>query len=366
MLRSFYRPFRICIYLCCTSLILFIQGCAPKDDYLKPVNYNKLTYFLEDNTQQYSIFLAAFKRTVYYDKLKSDGKYSLLIPGNNVFRLLNISKSSFMTRPQQELNDLMGTHVLPDKIDFQKLPYFQAQQIWTESGYPLIVRKFLINNEDRININGANILSTIEMENGNAYIIDKLLKQSYKNLGDAIGDQPELIYFNTMLAKTGWIDKLKQMNNITVFAPSNAALKAFGYSNLNQIANEDPLILEKIIQQHICTRVIFYSDLSLYPSKLINTNYSDSGYLFYLGYLLRKRGLGKRYGEPIGMLNNSVLQMYYFEGLFADDYTNMVYNTSYLQLRNKDNKIVDVNFELKDIIAGNSVIQILNNVINYN
>jgi len=138
-------------------------------------------------------------------------------------------------------------------------------------------------------INNANVTAAdISAVNGVIHVLDAVLLPSYVAL--AVGTVSEVVLFEkdfTILAaalrKAELLDVVSTTDNITVFAPDNAAFIAAGITSLEGLEKED---LTPILTYHVLGAKVLSSQL---PASGMATTLN--GGKIYLGYLFNSRVL---------------------------------------------------------------------------
>lgn len=251
--------------------VLGIVACEPEDDYYQTIDYNLVGNVLSDNSDNFNLtlFSTLLRQSGMSATLREPGPYTVLAPADLSFYYYGgyTEVSHILTMPKQTMSDLANYHVIDGLYEFDKLPFLFNHEVRTHSGKPLYVTRWLdINTGDTVlTINGAQVSSrNIPASNGMINIIDKVLVPNvHDNLAKAIADDNSLTLFNHAIYKAGLENLLTGTGPYTVFAPSNAAMAAYGFSSIQAVDATDPSELAALVRYHILEDRRFINDYVL-------------------------------------------------------------------------------------------------------
>lgn len=244
--------------------LTWLTGC---EDEVTSFSYDttRISMIVADNANL-SKLNEANKRTEIYDLLLEEGPFTLLAPSDDAFGSLNVN-STGLTR----LTRIMEYHVLNGRYDFHKIPFQFNQEVRSHTGGKMFVTRWIKDVDTVITINGA-IVTPIQKDasNGKIQVINRLLEPYlFDYLSDAVNNEYELTLFNHILQRLPEVKRLlAQPGAYTVYAPTNTAMTSYGLSTL-EIINERPIEeLEKIARYHIVPdRRFVYDYILTTPTK---------------------------------------------------------------------------------------------------
>lgn len=240
-----------------------------KQEIYAPVDFNRINAVLEDN-YNLSLFLAALQRTGMNDVLQQqNGPFTVFVPSDYAFSILGISnRTDLFARPYSWIQKMVNYHVIPGNYQLSKLPFLFNQELQSGSG-KLFVTHWMRGNDTVYTVNGALVsLQDINASNGKIQVIDKVLEPYvFDKISDAIkGDS--LTLFSEALQRSGLMDTLSSSGIFTVFAPSNDAMRRYGYDSIEQVRSAPVEDLRTLCNYHICRNLHFIYDYILTTSGL--------------------------------------------------------------------------------------------------
>ena len=185
------------------ALFTFV-ACVDNDDDV-PMNYyqsKKVTAagFLEENSEQFSEFIAILKRTPYFSMLSTYGTYTLFAPNNDAISryLQRAGYGNVDNIPTETCDTLARTHII-------KKGAFFTTDIVLSSDSDVTNHNALVYY---INKNSKMIDYHDSVTNGVVHVLDNVISSSSLLLPDKIAEDPALTIFSQALSLTGMCDSL--------------------------------------------------------------------------------------------------------------------------------------------------------------
>ena len=204
---------------------------------------------------------------------------TVFAPNNLAFdNLLNaLGKSSINDLPVTLLREIVAYHILGMSVESTEL--VDGQMVET-----LLTDEFVtVDLSDGPKINDSNVIAAdIKAINGVIHAIDAVLQPSY--VADAVGTISEVILFDpdytvlvAALRKADLLETLSTTQDLTLFAPDNAAFIAAGITSLDGLDADD---LTPILTYHVLGAAVLSTEL---PASGIAPTLNGEN--IYLGYL---------------------------------------------------------------------------------
>lgn len=203
---------------------------------------------------------------------------TVFAPTNAAFDavLAALGKTSINDIPTGILKEIVSYHILGQAVMSSQLTNGQVPTL-------LPGESITVNLSDGVKIDNANVIAAdVKAINGVIHAVDGVLLPSY--VETSLGNIGEVVLFNkdyTILAaalrKAELLDAISTTNNITVFAPDNAAFVKAGITSLDGL---DKAALSPILLYHVLGAKVMSSQL---PASGIATTLS-SDQKIYLGY----------------------------------------------------------------------------------
>lgn len=234
------------------TILLLLAACKKSKDITstdKDVT-NRLTYIINDNKFNFSMFSAGLSRTVYAKTLAGPGPYTVLVPGNNAFISMGYTtEQQVLTASADWLNSLIAYHILPGTWQLNSLPFTFNQEITTITGAKMYITRWIKNTDTVLTINGTRVLSNnMPASNGLIQVLDNVLQPMLQpTLSQAIASDSSLTFLNVALQQAGMKDTFAGNKVYTIFAPSNQAFRNLGIPGIDSIRNTDPNVLKNLL-----------------------------------------------------------------------------------------------------------------------
>ena len=202
---------------------------------------------------------------------------TVFAPTNAAFEgvLDALGKESIDDIPVTLLREIVAYHILGTAVTSSELTNGDVETL-------LPGESVTVDLTDGVKINSSNVTAPdIEAVNGVIHVVDGVLLPSF--VATAVGTVSEVVLFEkdfTILAaalrKAELLNTVSTTDNITVFAPDNAAFIAAGITSLEGLEKED---LSPILLYHVLGAKVLSSEL---PSSGIAETLNGN---IYLGYL---------------------------------------------------------------------------------
>lgn len=244
--------------------LFVVTACAPDSDYLVDVDYNKVPHRIQDN-HYLSTFSRILQLTGADRKLDGEGPYTVLVPTNDALLLDGIGPDQVRTLSPAYLGRMVNQHILDGWYELNKLPFLFSQEITSRSGAPIYVTRWVKDQDTVLAINGVTVRPQyLVASNGLISILDRMLPANvHENVVDYINDEGGLTLFAQALVRSGLDRTLRSMTSCTVFAPSNAAMVAYGYPTVQAVRQADADELAALIRYHVQEDRRFVNDFAL-------------------------------------------------------------------------------------------------------
>ncbi|GAA4402416.1 hypothetical protein GCM10023187_17480 [Nibrella viscosa] len=254
-----------------TLLMLLLTGCQPTDN-AQPKTIADI--ILENN--EFTLLRTAMLHGGMADALKG-ANLTLFAPNDAAFRASGLADPAAVTAlPADSVRRLIQYHVLGGRIMSTdvNLPGGTNQGVVTAGGATV----FLLKNNDQLFLNGVKISQADRVAaNGTLHVIDRVLNPSSGNLlTTAKARGLNLLVAAALRASSTNPALLSALTGadvqITLFAPSDAALRAAGYTE-SSISTANPQTLAGLLSYHALPGVYFASQ---FPSGQLNTLLSNN------------------------------------------------------------------------------------------
>ncbi|MCA5003838.1 fasciclin domain-containing protein [Sphingobacterium bovistauri] len=281
-------------------VVIFINSCQKENYRQTTTDEVNITGYLENNKDQFSLFVDILYRSKTAGFLGAYGTYTLFAPTNDAVTewIKANGKSAVTDFSESDLVDFVKYHVIRDTVATTR---FSDGKIKSPTLFGEYLFTDLTDQTYRINRTASLSKSNIYTGNGLIHIVNKVLTPPALSLAEIIEKNPNYSIFTEALKETGFYDTLYfERGNIvpvekrfqTVIVESDSVLKTQGindyaalkqkYSHLNNPKNpNDSLWL--YMAYHIMNDGKFLEDiiqsLSLYtlaPKEIISTKFENS------------------------------------------------------------------------------------------
>ncbi len=234
---------------------------------------------------EFSTMLAAVLAAGYGNELQAPGQYTLLSPTNQAFANLPEGTLDDLLADPGQLREVILYHTLPGI--FTEGDINAATSLPSLTGQPILIEDVPFSSEVLLNGEADLQLTNLRGNNGIVHQIDRVLfppeEPQLVSIAAIIAENPALTTLNeaaqTANVQQTWVDA----DEITVFAPTNAAFEALPdgiseqllsdraqlqrvllYHMLNQARSEADLIDRRLIQTLAGSPVLIFEDRGMF------------------------------------------------------------------------------------------------------
>lgn len=258
-----------CTLFFLTLLTLLLTGCQQNNDDAQPKTIADV--ILEDSN--FTILRTAITHGGMSDALKG-GNLTLFAPNDAAFRASGFADpAAIMALPAETVQKLVQYHVLGSPVSAANVPTGTNTPVVTAGG----ATAFITKTANLLAINGVKISETDQLAaNGTIHTIDRVLNPSAGNLL-AVAQAQGLTLLaaaatRAAAANPALLTSLTSPNVfITVFAPSDAAFRAAGYTEAS-INSANAQTLTSLLTYHAVPGVLFSSQFQSGPLNTLLSN----------------------------------------------------------------------------------------------
>jgi len=254
----------------CLLLIAVLGWSCSKEKTLSDFDNNKINLVIADNFNL-SAFNAAIKRSGVDQYLQGNGPYTALVPSDAAFSAAGYNGPvGVLTANPTIISRIANYHILDGKYELNRLPFLFNQELRSRGG-KIYATHWIKGTDTVLTLNGARVLSkNIPSSNGLIQVTNRVLTPYLHDLlGDAIAAEASITLFSQALSRSGVLATINGAGPYTIFAPTNAAMQALGYTSVQQINTTDIEELKRLVNYHIVKdrRFIYDYVLSAGPSN---------------------------------------------------------------------------------------------------
>lgn len=247
-------------------LALMVSGGAcKKEKSIEQSDANNIGRVIADNFNL-SIFNTGLNRSGLQSKLLERGPFTVIAPSDDAFIAAGYaSAAALIAAEPTKVSAMMKYHVLDGSYDFKRLPFLFNQEIRSYNGGKLFLTHWVKGPDTVLTINGAVLLAkNVKTSNGLIQVVDRILQPyTFEYVLDAIANDRNLSLFYQALQRANLTETLRKSEINTVFAPDNAAMRAYGLASLEAIEAADPTELRRMLRYHILADRRFVYDYIL-------------------------------------------------------------------------------------------------------
>eukprot|EP01132_Coremiostelium_polycephalum_P023670 gene23670-28229_t len=298
--------------------LVFLISCKKNPD--EQFNKAKSTVFQYISTaKDLNLYQAALKRAGIYtaETFSNGGPLTVFAPVDSAFINAGLTLDSINRYNPAALALILKYNIVYGKIGSGSLVGFYAEDALSLNG---TYRPRLMKNYYGIFLDGAPLVTgaSAELGDGVVHELRRMVFPPTTNLFDLINKSPDLTFFAAALKHIGY-DKVLSLPpppdpNVsgdaalyyTVFAPTDAAYKKFGYPDINAINAADPFVMKNQIDDYYLMR-----------GKLLTSGFIG-GYVFLFNnyyvmadgrsIFIRGNAEPTHIIRPVGILTNGALQ----------------------------------------------------------
>ncbi|MBN9384146.1 MAG: fasciclin domain-containing protein [Chitinophagaceae bacterium] len=237
------------------------------------------------NNYAFSMFYAGLQKTGLDKQIDSNGKFTLLLPDNDAFARINITRDSLLGMDTAYLRKWLGFHILFGDIGYDSIPQTVDNVFYSILGQKIYLSKPLVpspNGPRVLHVNGTDV-NSFDISASNGYIqvlntpLNAPLEGNLQDFIDAHLDQFSL--FKASLKKFDLWDRLRTDTGkpLTVFAPVNDAFQKLRVRYPGGIR----YVLYSITEDSIATwdTSVMPTDVFgvyLFPGRIFTSDFSDA------------------------------------------------------------------------------------------
>ncbi len=201
----------------------------------------------------FSILESAVVKAGLADALATTNPLTVFAPDNAAFAASGITDATIAALPVSSVDSILKYHVLAAFVTSTSVPVSDAIT-------PLLGTKlFASNNVNGIFMNGIKIKQAdIAASNGVIHVIEKVLIPPTKTIAQIAASDTSFSFLVAAVTKVGLLSTLQGPGKFTVFAPTNAAFRAAGITDINAVP---VATLDLVVRYHVLTTNVFASDL---------------------------------------------------------------------------------------------------------
>jgi uncharacterized surface protein with fasciclin (FAS1) repeats len=253
-----------------------LMGCSKSDEEATPKTLPDL--IRED--AQYEFLRAAITRAGLTDQLKA-ANLTIFAPTNAAFQAGGFAAVTDVSAlPVETAKSLVLYHVLPGSVLVADIPTGTNVVLKTGNGGTAYLTK-TASNSALVTVNNVALVKTdIAAANGTIHQIERVLTPSQPSVLAAANANPNLSYFAAALARAALANPAlaalltSPASNgpaVTVFAPTNAAFQAAGYSSPASFSTVSGQTLASILGYHAVNGVYFANQIQSGQLTTLNT-----------------------------------------------------------------------------------------------
>lgn len=233
------------------SLTLVAAGCSDDEPDTAPTP--SITELVV-NDPNFSILEAAVVKAGLANALATTNPLTVFAPNNAAFNASGITESVINALPVSTVDSILKYHVLGSFVSSTQVPVSDA--VPTLLGTKL----FASRNSNGVFVNGVKVSpADIEASNGLVHVIAKVLIPPTKSIAEIAVADTNFTFLVQAVSRLGLVPTLSGPGKFTVFAPTNAAFRAAGITDINAV----PIAtLETVVRYHVLGTNVFASDLT--------------------------------------------------------------------------------------------------------
>jgi uncharacterized surface protein with fasciclin (FAS1) repeats len=187
----------------------------------------------------------------------SGGSLTAFAPDDAAFAASGISLAAVNSLPVSTLDSILKYHVLGSSVSSSAVPASDA--VTTLLGTSLFASK----NANGVFVNGIGVKTAdVAASNGVIHIISKVLIPPTKTIAGVATTDTNFTLLVAAVAKAGLVPAISGPGKFTVFAPTNAAFRAAGFSTVADINAASTDLITTVVKYHVITTNVFASDLT--------------------------------------------------------------------------------------------------------
>jgi uncharacterized surface protein with fasciclin (FAS1) repeats len=231
------------------ALTVFLASCSTQENTV-PAPVPNIQQILAQSPN-YSLLNAAVNKAGLASTLATTQNITLFAPDNAAFNASGITSIDALTSAQ--LQGILTYHVVGQRVGSAAVPVSDTVKTLNSRNI------FASRNTNGVFTNGIRVKSADMLgSNGIIHTIQRVLMPPSKTIVAIAIEDTTLSMFATAINKVGLLPTFGGPGKFTVFAPTNAAFRASGITDVNLLPNS---ILEPILKGHVIGTNVFASDL---------------------------------------------------------------------------------------------------------
>ncbi|MGL6269854.1 MAG: fasciclin domain-containing protein [Chitinophagaceae bacterium] len=201
----------------------------------------------------FSTLKAAVLKAGLADALATTNPLTVFAPDNAAFNASGITEATIASLPVSAVDSILKYHVLGAFVTSTSVPVSDAVN-------PLLgIKLFASRNANGVFMNGIKVKQAdIPASNGVIHVIDRVLIPPTKTIAQIAAADTSFSFLVAAVTRVGLLSAISGPGKFTVFAPTNAAFRAAGITDIAAV----PLAtLTAVVQAHVLTTNVFASDL---------------------------------------------------------------------------------------------------------
>lgn len=241
-------------------LLLNILESCTKDKEVNPLTVTDI--ILQNN--DFTILRGVMLHASMGDALKTSN-LTVFAPNDAAFKASGYADASALTSlPVATVRQILEYHVLSSIVESKDFNTSTTPAVQTILNKPL----YLSKNASGLSVNGAKLVtSDLKADNGVIHVIDRVLIPASQNLLTYIQANADFTYLAAAAARAATANPtvatalMSDATAFTIFAPTNQAFVAAGFSTTAAIGAADPATLAKILLYHVVPGRLFTPNL---------------------------------------------------------------------------------------------------------
>ncbi len=232
-----------------TTLSVFAVSCSDDDNSTPSQTVTDIVV----SDPNFSTLEAAVLKAGLADALATTNPITVFAPDNAAFAASGITEATIASLPAATVGDILKYHVHSGLVTSTAVPVSDA--ITTLGGTSL----FASRNANGVFMNGIKVKQAdVSASNGVIHVIEKVLTEPTQTIAEIAAADTSFSFLVAAVVKTGLLSAISGPGKFTVFAPTNAAFRAAGITDINAV---DQATLNTVVRYHVLTTNVFASDL---------------------------------------------------------------------------------------------------------
>ena len=201
----------------------------------------------------FSTLEAAVVKAGLADALATTNPLTVFAPDNAAFTASGITEATIASLSVAAVDSILKYHVLAAFVTSTSVPASDAVT-------PLLGTKlFASSNANGVFVNGVKVKQAdISASNGVIHVIERVLIPPTRTIAQIAAADTSFSFLVAAVTRVGLLSAISGPGKFTVFAPTNAAFRAAGITDINAV----PLAtLDAVVKAHVLATNVFASDL---------------------------------------------------------------------------------------------------------